>query len=121
MPANDVDPDRGSTAAQQARAQRFLDQVPDELRVGFVGYSTAPHTVERPTRDHDDVASALDGLTADGGDRDRRRADAALDRLEARRGKARATAAPAAIVLLSDGKTTEGRDPSSRRRARRAS
>ncbi len=49
------------------RARRFLDKVPDELRVGLVGYSTIPHTVLRPTHDRDTVRSTLDGLVADGG------------------------------------------------------
>jgi len=53
---------------------------------------------------------AIDALAADGGTATGDALSAALDRLEARRGDGGRTA-PAAVVLLSDGKTTEGSDP----------
>ena len=40
MNATDVEPSR--LAAAKAAAERFLDRVPDELRVGLVAYSDAP-------------------------------------------------------------------------------
>jgi Ca-activated chloride channel homolog len=107
MQARDVKPTR-LDAARRA-AERFLDRVPGPARVGLVGFSEAPHTLEAPTDDHDKVRGAVDGLAADGatatGDA-LRVALAMIDRTE--RGRRRP---PAAIVLLSDGKTTTGRDP----------
>ena len=56
------------------------------------------------------MKAALEGLNADGGTATGDALNAALDRLEARRGKDGKTA-PAAVILLSDGKTTQGSDP----------
>jgi Ca-activated chloride channel homolog len=105
MLADDVDPSR--IEAARGAAQRFLEQVPDEALVGAVAFSSDPHTIEEPTDNHDDVESLIDGLSADGG-------TAAGDALAAALGLVDGPAeerSPAAIVLLSDGKTTTGRDP----------
>ena len=48
MNADDVAPTRLGRGAGRAR-ERFMDRVPDELLVGFVGYSTVPQTVLEPT------------------------------------------------------------------------
>ena len=108
MNADDVAPTR--LAAAQEAAERFMDKVPDELLVGFVGYSTVPQTVMEPTKDHGAIRAALQGLIADGGTATGDALNAALDRLETRRGKD-GKVAPAAIILLSDGKNTGGTDP----------
>jgi len=108
MSATDVQPSRLDAAQQAARS--FMDRVPDTLLVGFVGYSSAVQAQLEPTVEHATVESAIDGLRADGGTATGDALTAALDRLEARRGKDGKTA-PAAIVLLSDGKTTDGSDP----------
>jgi Ca-activated chloride channel family protein len=108
MSATDVDPSR--LAAAQSAAKNFVDDVPDELLVGFVGYSSQTNTVIAPTAAHDEVDTAIAGLRADGGTATGDALDAALDRLEARRA-ADGTRAPAAVILLSDGKTTAGSDP----------
>lgn len=107
MLADDVEPTR-LEAAQKAAAS-FLDQVPDGLLVGFVGYSNAVRSLLEPTTERGSVEAAIDGLRADGGTATGDALAAALDRLQAR--KAGGRTAPAAIVLLSDGKTTEGADP----------
>jgi Ca-activated chloride channel homolog len=106
MQAVDVEPSR--IAAAKAAAAAFLDKVPDRLRVGFVGYSQTPTIVQRPTTEHDAVRSALESLVADGGTATGEAIDAALNALEEKGQRGRA---PAAIVLLSDGKSTDGRDP----------
>lgn len=108
MSATDVQPSR--LAAAQSAARSFMGRVPDKLLVGFVGYSSGVQTQLEPTVQHDTVASAIDGLQPDGGTATGDALTAALDRLEARRGKDGRTA-PAAIVLLSDGATTDGSDP----------
>jgi Ca-activated chloride channel homolog len=105
MLATDVDPSR-LEAAQRA-AERFLDRVPGALSVGAVGFSETPHTVKEPTTDHGEVRATIDSLVADGGTATGDALVAAL-RLFDRKQTKRPTAA---IVLLSDGKTTTGRDP----------
>jgi Ca-activated chloride channel homolog len=79
------------------------------MRVGLVAFSSTPHTVQRPTRDRDSVRAQLDSLTADGSTATGDALEVALGTLGKRHAKQRR--APAAIVLLSDGKTTDGRDP----------
>jgi Ca-activated chloride channel homolog len=108
MAATDVDPSRLSAA--QSAAGTFLDRIPEELLVGFVAYSSQTNTVLEPTSDHGRVAEELESLRAEGGTATGDALNAALDRLSARRGDD-GKRAPAAVVLLSDGKTTTGRDP----------
>ncbi len=108
MAATDVAPSR-LAAARQA-AGRFLDRVPDSLLVGFVGYATATEQAIAPTTDRAPVRASLAALRASGGTATGDALDAALDRLEARRARG-GRVAPAAIVLLSDGETTDGGDP----------
>jgi Ca-activated chloride channel family protein len=103
MTATDVAPDRLDAA--RAAADRFLDEAPDELRVGAVAFSDSARVLQPPTTDHEQVRAALGGLTADGGTATGDGLAAALESLES--GERRP---PAAIVLLSDGKQTSGRD-----------
>ena len=105
MLAEDVQPSR-LEAARDA-AQRFLDEVPDEARVGAVAFSTEPHTVQAPTDDHSEIAALIDGLAADGGTATGDALEAALKLVDGPADKR----PPAAIVLLSDGETTTGGDP----------
>lgn len=105
MLAEDVDPNR--LEAARSAALRFLEEVPREARVGLVAFSTDPHTIEEPTDERDEIQALVDGLSADGG-------TAAGDALAAALGMVDGPAEdrpPAAILLLSDGKTTTGRDP----------
>ena len=105
MNATDVEPSR--LAAAKAAGERFLDSVPDQLRVGLVAYADGTHTVLRPTADHAEVRATLEGLQAEGGTATGDALSGALDAL-GRRGE---NAPPAAVVLLSDGATTTGDDP----------
>jgi Ca-activated chloride channel homolog len=106
MMADDVEPTRLDAA--RAAARRFLEEVPDEARVGAVAFSTDPHTVEPPTEDHGKIEDVLDSLNANGGTATGDALATALDLVD--NGPA-AKRPPAAIVLLSDGETTTGRDP----------
>jgi Ca-activated chloride channel family protein len=108
MNATDVDPSR--LAAAQRAAKSFLSSAPDSLQIGFVSYANAVQNLIEPTLDHSTVGDAVDALQADGGTATGDALTAALDRLQARRGSDGKTA-PAAIILLSDGKTTDGSDP----------
>jgi Ca-activated chloride channel homolog len=105
MLADDVDPSR--LEAARAAAQRFLEEVPDEALVGVVAFSTDPHTVEEPTDDHEEIKSLVDGLSADGGTAAGDALAAALEMVDG----PEEDRPPAAILMLSDGKTTTGRDP----------
>jgi Ca-activated chloride channel homolog len=106
MMAEDVEPSRLDAAREAAR--RFLEEVPEEARVGAVAFSTEPHTVEPPTDDRSKVEDVLDGLNADGGTATGDALATALDLVD---DGPRSKRPPAAIVLLSDGETTTGRDP----------
>jgi Ca-activated chloride channel family protein len=108
MLSGDVDPSR--LRAAQAAASTFLDRVPDQLMVGFIGYSATVRATVEPTTEREGVRTAIEALSADGGTATGDALTAALDRLQARRG-ADGSVAPAAIVLLSDGKRTVGSDP----------
>jgi Ca-activated chloride channel homolog len=109
MLASDVEPSRMEAARRAGRS--FLDSVPEQMRVGFVGFSETPHTLESPTRDHGDVLAALESLAADGGTGTGDAVLAALSMLEEDASGDGRGRPPAAIVMLSDGKATTGRDP----------
>jgi Ca-activated chloride channel family protein len=108
MAATDVKPTRLDAARDAAK--RFLDRVPDGMQVGAVGFATTAHTVVAPSLRHDQVRAAIASLDADGGTATGDALEVALDALESRRNR-EGQRAPAAIVLLSDGKTTSGSDP----------
>ena len=107
MLATDVDPDR--LAAGKAAARSFLDEVPPRVRVGVVTYSDTPDAVHAPSTEHDRVREVIDAQEADGATATGDALQVALDTL--RQDRRNGSRAPAAIVLLSDGRTTAGRDP----------
>jgi Ca-activated chloride channel family protein len=107
MMATDVSPTR--LEAARAAALRFLAKVPGPVRVGAVAYSDAPDAVQAPTTRRDDVRRIINGLIADGSTATGDALAAALDGIS--RDRKNGKRPPAAIVLLSDGKTTTGRDP----------
>jgi Ca-activated chloride channel family protein len=104
MNATDVAPNR-LTAAKQA-ADRFLENVPEQLQVGLVAFADSSHTVIRPTEDRASVEATLSGLNAEGGTATGDALTSALQALETGEDKP-----PAAIVLLSDGASQNGQDP----------
>ena len=108
MAATDVPPTR-LQAARQA-AERFLDKVPKRVQVGAIAFNQAARILQSPTTDRFAVRQALStvkpaGSTATG--------DALELALHSAQQPARAGAKPppAAIVLLSDGKSVRGRNP----------
>jgi Ca-activated chloride channel homolog len=105
MLATDVEPSRMEAARSAAEA--FLDGVPDELRVGAVAFSTTPRSVVAPSHDREAVRAHLASLDADGGTAAGDGLAEALRLLETKNERR----PPAAVLLLSDGKTTTGRDP----------
>jgi Ca-activated chloride channel family protein len=107
MQASDVKPDRLSAAQKAANA--FVSRLPGPVRVGIVAYSDAPDAVQSPSDDHDATRRIIDGQVADGATATGDALQVALDTLTRQRQNGRRP--PAAIILLSDGKTTVGRDP----------
>jgi Ca-activated chloride channel family protein len=101
MLATDVAPNR--LAAAKKAASTFLDAVPDSVRVGAVAFNQKAEVLQSPTRDHDAVREALQSVKAAG---TTATGDAITAALNGIKGKA-----PAAIVLLSDGKSVRGSDP----------
>ncbi len=108
MLADDVSPSRMEAARKAANT--FVDEVPDGLELGVVAYSTGPYNVVAPTEDKDEVRGVIDALAPDGATATGDALQSALDALGDVRGDD-GRRAPAAIVLLSDGQTTAGRDP----------
>jgi Ca-activated chloride channel family protein len=105
MLATDVEPSRMDAA--RGAAEAFLDGVPEELRVGVVAFSTTPRSVVAPSHDREAVRAHLASLQADGGTAAGDGLAEALRLLESKDDRR----PPAAVVLLSDGKTTTGREP----------
>jgi Ca-activated chloride channel family protein len=107
MEATDVAPDRLSAA--QAAARKFVAQLPAQVRVGVVTFSTAPDAVQAPSTDHAEALRVIDQQVPDGATATGDALQVALDTLTSDRQNGKRP--PAAIVLLSDGKTTTGSDP----------
>jgi Ca-activated chloride channel family protein len=101
MQAEDVAPTR--LAAAKKAAGTFLDAVPDKVRVGAVAFNQKAEVLQSPTRDHDAVREALQSIKPAGSTATGDAISAALKDITGK--------APAAIVLLSDGKSVRGSDP----------
>src|SRR5829696_4118696 len=110
MLAQDVAPNR--LAAAKKAAGTFLETVPDSVRVGAVAFNQRASVLQSPTRDHDAVREALQSVRAAG-------TTATGDAIKAALGSIKGDA-PAAIVLLSDGKSVRGSDPLDAAQAARA-
>jgi Ca-activated chloride channel family protein len=110
MESDDVQPDR--LAAAQKAANTFINQVPSKVRVGIVAFSTAADAVQSPTTDREPVRQIIDAQFPDGATATGDALTTALQAITQDSGQRKnAKKPPSAIVLLSDGKTTTGRDP----------
>ncbi len=105
MRATDVEPTR--LEAMQTAASRFLDRVPRRVKVGAVAFNSKTDVLEPPATDRVPLRTAVEALTAGGGTATGDAIDASLELIR-RGGPDRP---PAAIVLISDGESTSGRDP----------
>lgn len=107
MTATDIAPDR-LTAARGA-ADKLLDQVPAGVKVGAVAFNQRARLLQAPTTDRAAVRDALAGLTAEGGTATGEGVFLGLAsvRPPALPGQ---KPTPAALVLLTDGKASNGRD-----------
>jgi Ca-activated chloride channel homolog len=118
MQANDVAPTR--MEAVRLAALDFLDRAPRKLRVGTVAFNHAVRSISAPRTERADTRALIDRLSPSGGTATGEGLAAALGMLE-RKGPRDEKRPPAAIILLSDGASTHGRDPIEvARRARKA-
>ncbi|MDX6689779.1 MAG: Ca-activated chloride channel [Solirubrobacteraceae bacterium] len=108
MQATDVAPSR--LLAARAAADKFLGEVPSRIRVGLVAFNQAARTLATPTTDQAAVRAEVDALAPSGGTATGEALDTALSALQSQT-DASGARLPAAVILLSDGKSTSGRDP----------
>ena len=108
MLAQDVAPSR-LVAARDA-GEAFLDAVPRDVRVGAIAFNQEPSVLQSPTRDHEAVRAALRSVTAAGSTATGDALASALRLVQTTKVPGQSATAPAAIVLLSDGKSVRGTD-----------
>jgi Ca-activated chloride channel family protein len=108
MQSTDVAPTR--LAAARVAAERFLKQVPANVRVGLVAFNQSARLIESPSTDRDAIRSALATLQPSGGTATGEALAVAIAALTSQK-DGTGTRPPAAIVLLSDGKSVKGRPP----------
>ena len=108
MLATDVAPSR-LLAAREAGAS-LVESVPDDVRVGAIAFNHSVSVLHSPTRDHAAVKQVLAGIDAAGSTATGDALQAALRMIEDARRDGESPP-PAAIVLLSDGKSVRGSDP----------
>jgi Ca-activated chloride channel family protein len=111
MQATDIEPDRFQ--AMQKAAKEFVDVLPERINLGLVSFAGTATTLVPPTTDRLQVEQAIDNL-------DLAEATAigeavftsltAIENFQSSLSAGDAEAAPARIVLLSDGQTTVGRE-----------
>ena len=116
MTATDIQPSRLVAAKRAAR--RFVDEVPDRLNVGLLAFNSVPRVLQSPTRDQDVVDAAIDSMQPSGGTATGEAIATATSVLRPASGSG-GRRPPAAILLLSDGKSTSGRDAVAAARAAR--
>lgn len=108
MTATDVQPTR--LAAAKAAARRFVQQVPSKVNVGVMAFNDIASVLQSPTSDRQAVNAAITGMASSGGTATGNAIATATTVLQRQPG-VNGKRPPAAVVLLSDGSSTRGRDP----------
>jgi Ca-activated chloride channel homolog len=108
MEARDVEPSR-MTAVRRA-ALDFIGRAPEDLRVGVVAFNHSVRSIEPPRADRTDARALIASLGPSGGTATGDGMAAAVGLLS-QRGERDRRRPPAAVILLSDGASTHGRDP----------
>jgi Ca-activated chloride channel family protein len=108
MEATDVKPSRLVAARRAAR--NFVNGVPAGVNVGVMAFNGRPRVLQSPTPERDDIETALNRLSPSGGTATGDAITAALKILRQPTGLNKKIP-PSAIVLLSDGASTKGRNP----------
>jgi Ca-activated chloride channel family protein len=106
MDATDVEPSRLVGAKEAALS--FLDKVPPKINIGLVSFNSRAIILVPPSTDRDRVRTAINNLTLGNGTAIGDAILSSLEALKAAPPDEQGTQPPAAIVLLSDGKTTVG-------------
>ncbi len=105
MAANDVNPTRIAAAIKAGNT--FIDKLPSDVRLGFVGFGSTPDTVQQPVTNHNIVRAQLNAQQANGGTATGPALALALTLLDGTNKKH----PPSAIVLESDGAANAGVNP----------
>jgi Ca-activated chloride channel family protein len=116
MTATDLKPSRLVAAKRAAR--KFVDQVPKRVNIGVLAFNGTPTVLHSPTRDREAVLAAIDGMTPSGATATGEAIAAGTQMLRPSGARSRRRP-PAALLLLSDGTSTRGRDPIEQARAAR--
>ena len=111
MLATDVQPSR--LQAAKAAGVTFTDRVPDEFRIGMIGFGSSAQQLVEPTTDHARVKATINALEVKGATAMGDALELAIDsaRVPVPDGLGGSRRLPAAIVLLGDGASTRGADP----------
>lgn len=107
MMATDVRPSR--VAAAKSAAKQFVTELPSTFNVGLVSFAGTASVIVSPTKDHQQLTSAIDGLQLAESTATGEAVFAALTALAAVPPDGAKEPAPGRIVLLSDGFRTAGR------------
>lgn len=102
MNAADVNPTRAQAAA--AAMREFISQAPPQTAIGIISFATDAQVLTQPTRDRDQIQSALDAIPPPNG------ATAIGDAL-ALAHRILPSGGQRAIVLITDGENNAGSDP----------
>ena len=108
MLATDVPPSRLIAAKRAART--FLDRVPSRVNVGVLAFNNHATVLQSPTRSRADARAAIDRMAVSGGTATGEAIASAMTALRNVPGEG-GRRPPGAIVLISDGTSTYGRDP----------
>ncbi|SIO91416.1 VWA domain-containing protein [Nocardiopsis sp. JB363] len=108
MAATDIEPDRLHAAKESARG--FVETLPDRFNVGLVSFSSTATVVSPPTQDHAAVTGSIEGLRLGPGTAIGEGVFASMESIRGFDEEAQEDPPPSAIVLLSDGENTSGRD-----------
>jgi Ca-activated chloride channel family protein len=92
--------------AAQSAARGFVKKLPPGVQLGLVQFSSTAHVLVAPTTDRSTMLAAIDGLQADGGTATGDAIQLALKAISALPAGPDGKAAPAAVVLMSDGSPT---------------
>ncbi|KOX15470.1 VWA domain-containing protein [Nocardiopsis sp. NRRL B-16309] len=108
MAATDIEPDRLEAAKESA--QGFVDTLPDRFNVGLVAFSSTATVVSSPTQDHQAVIGSIENLRLGPGTAIGEGVFASLEAIRTFDEDSEEDPPPSAIVLLSDGENTSGRE-----------
>jgi Ca-activated chloride channel family protein len=108
MEATDVKPSRLVAARRAAR--QFINGVPRGVNIGIMAFNGRPRVLQSPTPARDDIETALSRLSPSGGTATGDAITAAVRVLRQPTGINKKPP-PSAIVLLSDGASTKGKNP----------